>query len=338
MHADSRLMKKINQKMLREILQKYQSMTKPKLAAATGLSVVTVNTLIKELMRRQEVIEDGVIPSEGGRPSKQYRYNYEFCYAAVVYSYQKQEGNFFACLVLDLSGKRVWRKEQYGKEIKIESFIGILDEAFQDYPKIRMLIFGLPGEAIGKTVTLSDYKKLVGKAFFSYYEGRYGVPVIFENDINAMVYGYFSSVCQGKKDGVVGLYFPRKYPPGAGIIVNGQIYCGTDHFAGELEKLPVPIPWDKLNYEDDDEVLRELKYTIKIFCYTLAPAKFILYGDFFRSTLIGKMQEFAKEFSKDNFKIEIKVTDQMEKDYEEGLIRLVLSSLKIQIDDLEELR
>lgn len=335
MRADSRMMKRLNRKTLRDTLRRCQTATKPELAAMTGLSVVTINALIAELVSAGEVVKNGLVPSEGGRPSMQYGYNNGYQYAAILYCYQKKGRTFASCLVSDLSGKSVWRAEEYFEEIEISSFAHLLDQAFSAVPKISIIAFGLPGEAIDGKVTINYYKKLIGAQFLPYYEERYQVPVVFENDINAMTYGYYCS--RGKKeDVVVGIYFPKRYAPGAGIILNQKIYYGTQHFAGEMERLPVPIPWEELDYEDGEKVLRELKGIVGIFCCTLAPAKFILYGDFFSPSLIRDLIQYTREFLNHSFYVQIEVAEEIEKDYEEGLINLVLAEMERQIEDLEE--
>ena len=333
MRADNQLMKKINQATLREVLQQCQKATKPELAAKTGLSVVTINALITELMRREEVEENGLVPSEGGRPSMQYRYNNNFCHAAVLYCYQKEEQTCACCLVIDLSGNVIWRREKFYTEVEIESFTQLLDQAFRAVERIRMIAFGLPGEATEHDVVINDYEKLIGRQFFSHYTERYQVPVLFENDVNAMTYGYYCGSRTKTEEIVAGIYFPRGYIPGAGIIVNQKIYYGTHHFAGEIRRLPVPIPWERLRYDDEEEVLCELKTVLEIFGCTFAPARMILYGDFFTVSLTQKLQEFGKNFFEQNFSIKIETTDKIEKDYETGMIRLVLEKLKQKIRD-----
>ena len=78
MKADTRLMKQLNKSTLRNILSQKRTATKPELAKYSGLSVVTVNALLSEMLYSGEVQESGNAPSGGGRPSMQYRYNYDY--------------------------------------------------------------------------------------------------------------------------------------------------------------------------------------------------------------------------------------------------------------------
>lgn len=55
MKADTRLMKQLNKSTLRNILSQKRTATKPELAKYSGLSVVTVNALLSEMLYSGEV-------------------------------------------------------------------------------------------------------------------------------------------------------------------------------------------------------------------------------------------------------------------------------------------
>jgi len=57
MKADTRLMKQLNISTLRRVLSGEGKATKPQLSRLTGLSVVTVNALITEMLEQGEVQE-----------------------------------------------------------------------------------------------------------------------------------------------------------------------------------------------------------------------------------------------------------------------------------------
>lgn len=59
-------MKEINLNNVRQVMKRMETATKPQLAAMTKLSVVTVNSLVKELSGLGELFEDLVVPSNGG--------------------------------------------------------------------------------------------------------------------------------------------------------------------------------------------------------------------------------------------------------------------------------
>ena len=53
----------------------YQPVTKNDVAVKTGLTIVTINTVINELIQKKIIIEDGNIASIGGRPASLYKLN-----------------------------------------------------------------------------------------------------------------------------------------------------------------------------------------------------------------------------------------------------------------------
>lgn len=71
------LVKEINLNMLRNILKAEKIASKPQLAELTGLSVVTINSLVNILVTNGEIIEDVTLPSNGGRPAVAFRFNRE---------------------------------------------------------------------------------------------------------------------------------------------------------------------------------------------------------------------------------------------------------------------
>ncbi len=138
------------------------------------------------------------------------------------------------------------------EEIGPESFDGGLDEVFAGFDNIGLIAFGLPGEAIGNEVTINDFNGLEGRVFPPVSGSTIRVPVLFENDINAMTYGYYRKL-RRREASLAGIYFPRSFLPGAGLILNGSIYYGASHFAGEMGAMYTPVPWEKLDYYEESQ-------------------------------------------------------------------------------------
>ena len=330
MGADTGLMKKMNRKLIRAALKECKTATKPELSHRTGLSVVTVGSLLAELIRDGEVEEAGMAPSGGGRPGLSYRYRNDFRCALILYGHQRNNRNLIHVRVVDLAGKCLWRKDEYYDEITVSCFDAVLDEAVGLFPQTGLLAFGLPGEAVDGVITICDYERISGAEFLSRYSEKYGIFVLFENDINAMTYG-----CCGpdyEEGSVVGIYFPRLYPPGAGLVLDGKIYYGTGHFAGEIMKLPVPVPWGEVDYSDREQVLKMLKAVLAVFCCVLAPRRLVLYGDFFAEDMESSLKSEGEKLLEGRYQMEIELKENLECDYEAGMVRLALEALTEQTD------
>lgn len=327
MKANTAFIKQLNIETLRKALRNAGQATKPELAELTGLTVVTINALITELVVSKEVIENGNVPSGGGRPSMQYRYNYDYQCAAIVYGYQKNNKNCINTIVVNLAGEVLWKNDEYIETVEIKSFETVLDEVFKQYSNIKVIIFGLPGEVIDEVVTINDYSNIIGPDFIPHYKNKYKVPVLAENDINAMTYGYYRTHNSEYSDSVVGMYFPRNHSPGAGLIIDGSIYYGKQHFSGEIAAMPMPRPWEEMNYFDENEVIKNLEQLLTVYCCTIAPSMFILYGDFFTDTIEERLKLYTEKLLSNKFIVNIEVSDYLERDYEYGLKCLALDTL-----------
>lgn len=326
MGADAKLMKELNKRQLRRILRQCKEATKPELADRTGLSVVTINSLLEDLLKTGEVVQSGLAPSGGGRPSTRYQYRPDYRYAVLLYGHQSEGRNLMHLAVVNLMGECVWRKKEYFDEILVESFEAVLDDVIGRFPEIGLLAFGLPGEVVDDVVTIHDYQALVGPEFMAHYKERYHLPVVFENDINAMTYG----ACREgdvEKATVAGIYLPRIYPPGAGLVIQGKIYYGTSHCAGELAGLPVPVSWDSLDYGRENDVLENLKLLTAVYGFTVAPETLIFYGDFFTEELQEQLRAYSGRLLEGKFHMDLIFAENLERDYEEGMKRLALEAL-----------
>lgn len=326
MGADAKLMKELNKRQLRRILRQCKEATKPELADRTGLSVVTINSLLEDLLKTGEVVQSGLAPSGGGRPSTRYQYWPDYRYAVLLYGHQSEGRNLMHLAVVNLMGECVWRKEEYFDEILVESFEAVLDDVIGRFPEIGLLAFGLPGEVVDDVVTIHDYQALVGPEFMAHYKERYHLSVVFENDINAMTYG----ACREgdvEKATVAGIYLPRIYPPGAGLVIQGKIYYGTSHCAGELAGLPVPVSWDSLDYGRENDVLENLKLLTAVYGFTVAPETLIFYGDFFTEELQEQLRAYSGRLLEGKFHMDLIFAENLERDYEEGMKRLALEAL-----------
>ncbi|MFR6333502.1 MAG: hypothetical protein ACLUOI_35150 [Eisenbergiella sp.] len=70
---------------------------------------------------------------------------------------------------------------------------------------------------------------------------------------------------------LVGIYFPRSFLPGAGLILDGSIYYGNSHFAGEMGDVYVPVPWEELDYYKENQVLCQLEALLATFACIALP-------------------------------------------------------------------
>ncbi|MDD4844117.1 MAG: ROK family protein [Anaerotignum sp.] len=326
--ANRKQMKEINKNNLRQALKERRKATKPELSELTQLSVVTVNALIGEMVSSGEVIEGDEIPSNGGRPSKQYIYNGNFRKAIIIYGHQENNQDLFHMLIINSFGECIDRMKSYDTNVTTESFDLWIVDAFKKHKTICAILFGLPGAEKNGVIYAHDYPGIVGEKFLAYYNEKYHVPVLYENDINATVCGYYARQNVETVQSVVGIYYPRVYAPGAGVVINGEIYKGFMNFAGEVGWIPMHPAWNEVDYKNGEDVARMLSQIAVIFSCVLAPQRIVFYGDFLTEELLKELVSRLTEQLKGKFLPHIEFEKNLVKDFEWGMIQIALSELK----------
>lgn len=321
-------MKEINKNILRQVLKESRKATKPELAALTELSVVTVNALISEMVTAGEVIEGEEVPSNGGRPSKQYVYNGNYRKAIIIYGYEDDNQDLFHMLVINSFGECLERKKEYYANVVTDSFDKWIETAFKTYENISEIVFGLPGAEENGIIYVHDYPGIIGDKFLSYYQEKYQAPVFYENDINATVCGFYMRQNTETVQTVVGLYYPRVYGPGAGVVIKGEIYRGCKNFAGEVGWIPLSPSWNEVDYNNSEEVVLMLSQIVVVYSCVLAPERIMFYGDFLTEEILKELISRVQKLLNGNFLPNIEFEKNIEKDFEYGMVRIALSRLE----------
>lgn len=332
-NANTPLLRKVNQGRVREALWKLREATKQQLAQETGLSQMTVSSVLSGFQENGEAEEVGMIPSGGGRPSVLYRYRGSYGNALALYSFQDRGQSLVKLGVVDLLGNCVYQDSAWFHALRPESFGQMLEKAFKAVDSIRLIGFGLPGEAVGEEITLCDHEALLGTELLEGSRKKYGVPAAFYNDINATVYGYYRRIF-GEENcpyPVSGLYFPRNFPPGMGLVVNGAPYLGHCSFAGEIGTLPFDTDWFTLDYGDRDQVRSAVGDLLAIVCGVAAPGRCVLYGDFLVPEDKEPILERARARLGGGYEFSTEILSSPEKDYELGMEELLLCALRCQL-------
>lgn len=237
----SLVMKELNVDLVRRTLRTLGEATRQQLAEATGLSTVTVATILDQLVSQDEAHEGPLVPSAGGRPAQVYRFHPGHSHSVLVFTRELAGADRLFVRVVDLYGRPVAGHDQALGDRWPEALESTLDRVWETQPRIRALGFALPGTARDGVITSSDYPGLVGFPLVEHFRNRYRVPVCLENDVNAAAMGFARR--HGTKGTLVYLYFPEKYPPGAGMVIDGRLHRGRSGWAGEVAHLPLDIGW-----------------------------------------------------------------------------------------------
>lgn len=247
---------------VRLALQKRGEATRPQLAEATGLSLVSCNHAMVELCKRGEALEAGLIPSGGGRPVRLYRLNARHAYGA--YFQAQRSGSLLGgkLEIYDMLGKTVRTYKAEFAYLGAESLNEWLDCATRSSS-----LFGISLEMPADILPAQMIEQL---------ETRYRCPARLLNTADALA---------DNTDDTLTLYLMQGHSPVCSLRRGSkQIHTG------ELGLLPMPATWSELDYSDHTLVEEMISRTITILACTLAPTRFVLYADFWTSRLTKRIQ------------------------------------------------
>ena len=275
--SSANIMKMNNMNNIRQVMMRVKTATKPQLAALTNLSVVTVNSLIKELIGRGEIVEDKIAPSSGGRPALTYRYDYNHSLALVITMREKQGQEVVSAAVINLENRTLLQEEHVVPALDRQTLFHIIEPILAAHSSIHVIGIGIPGQVVNGEITISSHQELTGFRMIDEIESHFGIPVIVENDINAAISGYCAQQQAEQNSCALGIYFPFKYPPGMGIHLNGNVVKGKNGMAGEIKFLPFKLDW--LQPMEHDDFLQAVCLIIQTVNAVLAPDKIVIYQD-----------------------------------------------------------
>lgn len=275
--ANANLMKEINLNNVRHVMKRIETATKPQLASLTKLSVVTINSLVKELQELGELVEDDTVPSNGGRPAQTYRYNYDFSLALVLYLKEQQGQELVSAMVVNLEDQIVSKEEYIMPVLERQRFYEIIEHFLTLFPSIKGVGIGIPGQAVNGEIMVSSHQELRGSRIIEEIESRFGLPVLVENDVNAAISGYCMRQDSDLEQCVIGMYFPLRYPPGMGIYLDGQIIKGKNGMSGEIKFLPFGPDWEReMTNSAFVNAVCQIAQTVNA---VLAPDKIVIYQE-----------------------------------------------------------
>lgn len=330
--ANALVMKEININLVRRTLKLMQEATRHQIAEATGLSTVTIATILQKLIDEQMVFDAGLVASMGGRPAQLFRFNENHSHVLVLFTHEQDGLDILYVRVANLNGVCVYSVDVPLTDINLHTFEPYIDAALQEHGTIRAVGFGLPGVELDGKVVLADYPALTGTAFLTHYQERYQLPLIFENDVNAACVGYCKRNQIESEAATLYLYFPQKYAPGGGIYINGGLYKGYSNYAGEVAGMPLGIDWhDPTLYTSSERICEAIATLIAAISMLLNPHSVILYGAFLTNAHLHTIEQKCASRLPANSIPRLSLAADFTLDYQDGIIEKTLALLEPQI-------
>lgn len=247
---------------VRKALRQRGAATRPQLATDTGLSLVSCNQAVAELCRNGEAEAAGVVPSGGGRPVRLYQLNTQYAYGAYFQAHRRGaliQGTLEIC---DMLGKT---QSTYNADF---AYLGAESlDAWLDKEARRHKLYG---------ISLEIAADIMPPRLIKHLEARYQCPTRLLNTADALA---------DDKEDTLTLYIRQGEAPVCSLRHNG-----AQQHTGELGLLPLPADWSKLDYSDHTLVEEMIARLITILACTLAPARCVIFADFWSPRLTKRIR------------------------------------------------
>lgn len=249
--ATTTTLARVNQTAILELLRDSGALSRQQIGAKTGLSPATVNRLTSTLIDEGVIVAAGQEPSTGGRPSVLLRYSGGTRLVAAMQLHADRASG----VLVDFDGKVVFRRESVFTPIDVVVGRDERERAEAQNAQLELIMalfdfliatakeMGSPAMAVGVAVpgVVRVPEGSVGSIpEFGWNDlplgrllrDRCDVPVIVENDANAIAFGELHRGAGKGLSSLVAIFLGRGF--GAGIITNGELYRGARAEAGEI--------------------------------------------------------------------------------------------------------
>lgn len=332
--AKPNLLKQVNLSQIRKVLATHKSVTRSEITKITGISSTTVRSLLHEMLEHGDVQRIGYDVSSGGRKAERYALQPNG-YWAIAFCCRNESVH---ALVVNSCGEVVETAElTVNNEPYENAMIPFLDAWTQTHA-IKSIGVGVPGIVQGGSYQQKhiDREEFYTIAIGDHLAARYGVPVVLENDLNAIAIGF--GLCYEKM-------FPQEHPHGtnmaylhfektcvsAGFLTNGRIVRGQNCFAGELGLVPVKNGklLDELMQEtmDDETYIERVVRILGWVCGILNPEYIALGGPHLREHCIGDISDALFGLLPKNMFAELLYAPELWADYHEGMAHLAAEKM-----------
>lgn len=326
--SNSLTVREINTDLVRCTLKQAGHGTKASLAKDTGLSAATCGNILKDLMESKEVIETQVQESNGGRPARHFRYDFNHSLALVIIPLVESElcGTFHS-MVVNLREEVIDESKEEVLVVDPEAILGIVRQWVNRYPKIQVAAIGIPGVVHKGIIDHCDFKHLANNNLLELLNQEFTIKFMLENDVNLTTLGFYNKQHLDQNTSLAYFYFPKGICPGGGIIVNGQLVRGYSNYAGEIKSLP---GIDEI--EDDD---RSIAHTIAAVSSIIDPEYIAITGDRITNKDISRIEYLVTGMIPQKHIPKIVLTVDMFEDYKMGLIGFALSHFDGRLELIE---
>lgn len=235
------LMKKMNMIIIYKALIELHTATRAEICEKTKLSATTVRSILEDLLHSGEIVELELDESSGGRRAQRYILSQHRNFILALYFEDDVIEYQVSTLVGDIIDSGFEKRKDKNVSLSVKRFV---ERCLSKWP-ICAIGLGVPGIVEkGSYYTCDNVNPMLTNNLGEEIQNIYNIPVILENDLNAIALGYtIQHVEDNRKTSlndmnVVYIHFNINCS-GAGIISDGRIVHGVKRFAGEVGFLPI---------------------------------------------------------------------------------------------------
>lgn len=233
-------LKEINIDKIEQLIFDKGPISKPEMAKISGLSLPTVNKLVKILEEQQKVKSVGLMGSSVGRKANAYVVNKQSGSLIVLYF----KNDKFLCFITNMIGEIVYNRTVCHDGSSTNSAIDIICQTIKELieaseNKVKAIGIGVPGVVRKDNMisSIPNIPELEGINLKKIIEDIFEIETFIENDIKLTTVGYYHKNLKKKYSEVIYMYIGRGL--GSGIIINKKLYKGFSSFSGELGYMKV---------------------------------------------------------------------------------------------------
>lgn len=243
MALNSSFLKKNNTLSVIRCVKCHSGISKPEIAKLTGLTSVTVNTIISELQSKNLVFEGGLADSSGGRKAKTYAFNNSaFCCIGIdmrigsptVGLYDMSGNALCDKLSFELSDECAVGTSLEQISSNINKLIATNSLAKKSLTGIGVSVPGRVDNTNGIIKVITNLKQWCNIPIAQHIESAVDLPVIVDRDTNAA-----SLYLKWQQDINDSLFISIDEGVGSSLLVDGNIFYGAHNLAGELGHMTV---------------------------------------------------------------------------------------------------
>lgn len=228
-----RYLKEVNQNIIDRLIIEKGPLTKPQIAALTGLSLPTVNKIVDLLEAENKVRSIGMTGCGVGRRAQLYQTNEDSGNVLTVYISQ----GMMTCCVVNMVGTVIYRFSvnlNDGKD-PTQALLSSIERMIQNCVAPTVAIgIGLPGVVDEKGVVscIPGIPQWEGLCLKEELSKHFNIPSYVENNAKLTAIGFYNTQMKPKYRDVVYLHIGNGIS--SGVILDTKLHKGFSCFAGEL--------------------------------------------------------------------------------------------------------